>query len=153
MLLLTTNQMDNGHEKIPWGWSKAIYKKYAKEATTTNHVSRGMVTSKLGIKRSHVNPSAIQVFFFYESLQKGPWNIKFCFERCDVIYNQGTFTLKTIESISLHGLMYKSCSQMIFPSLNFFVEKGLSTLVQKTLVEHVQLTLTTCLFVTCTFDL
>jgi hypothetical protein len=42
---------------------------------------------------------------------------------------------------------------MIFPSFNFFVEKGLSTLVQKTLVEHVQLTLTTCLFVTCTFDL
>lgn len=42
---------------------------------------------------------------------------------------------------------------MIFPSFNFFVEKGLSTLVQKTLVKHVQLTSTTCLFVTCTFDL
>jgi len=79
-----------------------------------------------------VNPSAI----LYESFQKGPRNTKSFFWRCDVIYNQGIFTLRTIESIWLHRLAYKSCSQMIFPSLNFFVEKGLSTLVQKTLVER-----------------
>jgi hypothetical protein len=95
-------------------------------------------------------------FKFFSSMnpfKKDHETQKVFFERCDVIYNQGIFTLRIIESIWLHRLAYKSCSQMIFPSLNFFVEKRLSTLVQKTLVEHVQLTLTTCLFVTCTFDL
>jgi preprotein translocase subunit SecB len=70
-----------------------------------------------------VNPSAIQVFSSMNLFKKDHETQKGFLERCDVIYNQGIFTLRTIESIWLHRLAYKSCSQMIFPSLNFFVGK------------------------------
>jgi len=68
----------------------------------------------------------------------------------DVMYIINGFLTLMVESIWFQKLAYKFCLNVVFPS-NFF-EKVMLSPMQKTLFKYVQHVLTTCVLVTCTFD-
>ncbi len=69
----------------------------------------------------------------------------------DVMYIINDFLTLMVESIWFQRLAYKLCPKVVFPSK--FVEKVMLLPMQKTLLKHVQHVLTTCVLVTCTFDI
>ncbi len=145
--------MDNGHEKIPWGWSKAIYKKYTKEATTTNHISRGMVTWKLALKGRMWTQVPFKFFPLWIFLKRTMKHKKVFWKDVMLFIIKGFLPWGLLNQFGCIGWRINHVHKWSFHPWIFLWVKRLSTVVQKTLVDHVQLTLTTCLFVTCTFDL
>ncbi len=66
---------------------------------------------------------------------------------------KGHFAIQIVESIWLHRITCMQEAKVMFLTKKMFTEKILLPLVQKTLVEYVQLTLATCVLATCTFEL
>jgi hypothetical protein len=54
--------------------------------------------------------------------------------------------MRIVEFIWLQQMAYKLCLKVVFPSKKMIVKEVLHTLVEKTLVTYVQLTLATCTF-------
>lgn len=90
----------------------------------------------------------LKVFFFCKSFPKRPWNKKGIFWKIQCfLWSRDLCHWK----LWLHWFAYRLCLKLFF-QLIVFVKEILPSLVQKTLVDHVQPTLNGCLSITCTFQ-